>query len=77
MPGEPHLLAPPPSGEGESYLFVLRVWAGAQEGERQWCGKVQDVLSIRGGYFTGWPGLLDLLWVLLGDPPGTGGQEEA
>ena len=52
----------------ETHLFLLRVWhrpGDAIAEERRWCGKLQEVVSTRGGYFTDWTSLVELLQKML------------
>jgi hypothetical protein len=54
----------------ETHLFVVRVWESKTDAneEPQWCGKAQDVLSTRGGYFDNWQELVALLQNLVAGP---------
>ncbi len=54
--------------DSETHLFLLRVWhrrVDAMAEERQWCGKLQEVVSTRGGYFGDWASLVELLQKML------------
>ena len=59
-------------GEGEgapghgSQLFMLRLWPeDLDEGQVEWRGQIQHVLSGRSGYFRDWPTMVDLVQEML------------
>ncbi len=49
-----------------SNLFLVRLWEEeTEEGEREWCGKVQRVVDGESHQFRDWQGLVELLLVML------------
>lgn len=65
--------------DSETHLFLLRVWVcpgDAIAEERQWCGKLQEVVSTRGGYFGDLTSLVDLLHKMLPGPQSGAGASE-
>src|ERR1700690_44296 len=64
----------------ETHLFLLRVWhrpGDAIAEERRWCGKLQEVVSTRGGYFGDLASLVDLLYRMLPGPQSGAGASES
>jgi len=56
---------PPP----QSHLFTLRVWqADSGEGQTEWRGKLQHVVSGQTRYFRDWPTLICYLGEMLSQP---------
>ena len=63
----------------DSQLFLIRVWSGeGSDGEVEWQGKLQHVVSGEAHTFHNWPTLIDLLLQMAeidrieSDPPGLG-----
>jgi len=49
-----------------SHLFLVRVWAEEDgDGQAEWCGKVQHVLSGKAGHFARLDGMADLVASLM------------
>jgi hypothetical protein len=60
------LIATPSSEAGGSHLFLLRVWTEQDDqGNTEWCGRVQHVIAGRPQHFHSLPGLIDALNALL------------
>ena len=54
-----------------SYLFTVRVWReDLGQGQTEWRGEVQEVLSGEMRYFRTWPALLTLVQEMLPKPEG-------
>ena len=54
-----------------SHLFLVRLQAEAsEEGELQWCGRVQGAVSGEAYTFSRWPELIEHLLTMLPDLPG-------
>ena len=52
----------------QSHLFTVRLWqAHLGEGQTEWRGKLQQVLSGEARYFREWPVLIALLLAMLPD----------
>jgi hypothetical protein len=59
-----------------SHFFTLRLWrAEAGDGQTEWRGKLQHVLSGESRYFQNWPALVASLRGLLPESRGAGGAE--
>ena len=57
----------------QSYLFTLRFWqTDSGNGETQWRGKVQYVVSGETRYFQDWPALILYLREILAAPTNDG-----
>ncbi len=55
----------------KNQLFTLRVWqADAGEGQMEWRGKLQHVVSGQTHYFRDWPTLILHLGKMLEEPTG-------
>ena len=51
-----------------SHLFLVRLWPGEDaNGQAQWRGKVQHMVSGEARYFQDWTTLIDLLCAILPD----------
>lgn len=51
-----------------SHLFTLRLWrAEAGDGQTEWRGKLQHVLSGESRYFQNWPALVASLHAMLSE----------
>jgi hypothetical protein len=59
-----------------SHLLTLRLWPEALgDGETEWCGKVQRVLSEEARYFRNWEALVGHLLALLPEVEAAGPVE--
>lgn len=55
-----------PNETKSSHLFILRLWSEEdEEGNAEWCGKVQHVITGQAQPFRTWPSLVDLLREML------------
>jgi len=55
-----------------SHLFTVRVWReDLGQGQTEWRGEVQEVLSGEVRYFRDWSALLTLLHAMLPEPEGS------
>ncbi len=55
----------------QNHLFTLRVWqAEVGEGQMEWRGKLQHVVSGQTHYFRNWPALILYLGEMLSEPTG-------
>jgi hypothetical protein len=55
-----------------SHLFAIRLWEEAVgEGEAEWRGRVQEIVTGEIAFFRDWPGLVTTLQRLTGKPAGT------
>jgi hypothetical protein len=53
----------------KNQLFTLRVWqAGVGDGQMEWRGKLQHVVSGQTHYFRDWPTLILYLGEMLSEP---------
>lgn len=58
-------------------LFLVRFWAEeANDGAKEWRGKVQRAVSGEEGYFHDWPELLSLLSEMLSATGGPGARDQ-
>jgi hypothetical protein len=79
MPVSDETSTPDVPPDNNTHLFILRVWARPNDASRVdmlWCGKLQEVVSTRGGYFGDWTGLIHLLQEMLPDLESEGGIGE-
>jgi hypothetical protein len=44
-----------------SHLFVVRLWSEDVRDHKEWCGRIQHVLSGEAYTFHDWPSLIELL----------------
>ena len=52
-----------------AHLFTLRVWEEALgEGQAEWRGRVQEIVTGETAFFRDWPGLVTTLQRLTGKP---------
>ncbi len=59
-------LSMPPEQHPQSHLFTLRIWEETLgEGNAEWRGRVQDVISGEALFFRDWPGLVATLQRLI------------
>ncbi len=55
----------------QNHLFTLRVWqADSGEGQMEWRGKLQHVVSGQTRHFRDWPTLIRYLGEMLSEPTG-------
>jgi hypothetical protein len=50
----------------DSHLFLVRLWQEADgDGQREWCGRVQHIVTGRSMSFRAWPALVENMLALV------------